>query len=64
MKTFTDPESFARVKCPPFHVCTVTARLRDDAIDRAEDQARIRVAAERVEKFLRGPAASAPAERG
>ncbi len=37
MKTFTDPEAFARVKRLPPYVFTITDRLRDDAIARGVD---------------------------
>jgi alanine-synthesizing transaminase len=37
MKTFNDPESFARVKQLPLYVFTITDRLRDDAIARGVD---------------------------
>jgi len=37
MKTFNDPESFARVKQLPLYVFTITDKLRDDAIARGVD---------------------------
>ncbi len=37
MKTFTDPETFARVKRLPLYVFTITDRLRDAAIARGVD---------------------------
>lgn len=37
MKTFNDPESFARVKQLPLYVFTITDRLRDEAIARGVD---------------------------
>ncbi len=37
MKTFTDPEAFARVKRLPPYVFTITDKLRDDAIARGID---------------------------
>ncbi|HVP66596.1 MAG TPA: aminotransferase class I/II-fold pyridoxal phosphate-dependent enzyme [Anaeromyxobacteraceae bacterium] len=37
MKTFTDPEIFARVKRLPLYVFTITDRLRDEAIARGVD---------------------------
>jgi alanine-synthesizing transaminase len=37
MKTFNDPEAFARVKRLPLYVFTITDRLRDAAIARGED---------------------------
>src|SRR5690242_1378416 len=37
MKTFNDPDSFARVKRLPLYVFTITDRLRDQAIARGVD---------------------------
>lgn len=37
MKTFNDPESFARVQQLPLYVFTITDRLRDEAIARGVD---------------------------
>jgi alanine-synthesizing transaminase len=37
MKTFNDPEAFARVKRLPLYVFTITDRLRDEAIARGVD---------------------------
>ena len=37
MKTFNDPEAFARVKRLPPYVFTITDRLRDEAIARGVD---------------------------
>ena len=37
MKTFSDPEAFARVKRLPLYVFTITDKLRDDAIARGVD---------------------------
>lgn len=37
MKTFNDPEAFARVKRLPLYVFTITDRLRDEAIARGID---------------------------
>ncbi|HTN53028.1 MAG TPA: aminotransferase class I/II-fold pyridoxal phosphate-dependent enzyme [Anaeromyxobacter sp.] len=37
MKTFNDPETFARVKRLPLYVFTITDRLRDEAIARGID---------------------------
>ena len=37
MKTFTDPEAFARIRRLPLYVFTITDRLRDEAIARGVD---------------------------
>ncbi|MGC3998950.1 MAG: aminotransferase class I/II-fold pyridoxal phosphate-dependent enzyme [Anaeromyxobacter sp.] len=37
MKTFTDPETFARVRRLPLYVFTITDRLRDQAVARGVD---------------------------
>jgi alanine-synthesizing transaminase len=37
MKTFHDPEVFARVRRLPVYVFTITDRLRDEAIARGVD---------------------------
>ncbi|HUL60384.1 MAG TPA: aminotransferase class I/II-fold pyridoxal phosphate-dependent enzyme [Anaeromyxobacteraceae bacterium] len=37
MKTFNDPEAFARVKRLPLYVFTITDKLRDDAVARGVD---------------------------